>query len=232
MDIIPVIDLLDGHVVHARRGDRSNYRPIHSILRNGSEPLSIIDGLLELYPFKQIYIADINAIQKRCSHERLILEIKDKHPDLKIWLDAAIQNLVTVQSWNQNGIFCVIGSESLTSIETYDAIARSLKHRFALSLDFMRGHFLGPQTLLQNPDLWPQDVIAMNLDRVGSEQGPDIQLLASLISKSASVYAAGGVRHQADLQSLADIGVKGTLVASAIHLGHIQKEQIKAILDA
>ena len=38
MKLIPVIDLKAGEVVHARRGDRDNYRPIVSPLCRGSRP--------------------------------------------------------------------------------------------------------------------------------------------------------------------------------------------------
>ncbi len=63
----------------------------------------------------------------------------------------------------------------------------------------------------------------MNLARVGSQAGPDFDLLRSLQWQGAGkrFYAAGGVRHGTDLQALADMGVSGALIASALHDGHI-----------
>jgi phosphoribosylformimino-5-aminoimidazole carboxamide ribotide isomerase len=229
MEIIPVADLLDSRVVHARRGDRANYRPIRSQLCPDSEPLAVIDGLLELYPFRQLYIADLNAIQGRSSHRSVIQAIRHRHPHLEIWLDAAIRDCETAQAWQELGVCCVIGSESLPDIETYTAISASLNRSFVLSLDFARGVFLGPAELLRQPDAWPSHVIAMNLDRVGSDSGPDLALLHSLKINAKALYAAGGVRDESDLLMLAGNGIAGALIASALHTGRIGKFEIDAI---
>jgi len=69
MIIIPVLDLMNGEVVHAKHGNRHEYLPIKSVLTYSSEPLAVVQALLALYPFKQLYIADINAIQKTGSHK-------------------------------------------------------------------------------------------------------------------------------------------------------------------
>src|SRR5690606_40358176 len=100
-------------------------------------------------------------------------------------------------------------------IETYTRIVQRLERQFALSLDFARDDFLGPVELLQQPELWPQRVIAMNLDRVGSNGGPDTVLLRTLRSSAQALYAAGGVRNETDLQTLAAGGIAGALIASA-----------------
>ena len=41
MRIVPVIDLLGGQAVRARRGDRANYRPVQSALVAGSDPVDV-----------------------------------------------------------------------------------------------------------------------------------------------------------------------------------------------
>ena len=46
MQVIPVIDLSRGRVVHARRGQRELYQPLRSPLCVGSEPLAVVEGLL------------------------------------------------------------------------------------------------------------------------------------------------------------------------------------------
>ena len=49
--VVPVIDLMGGQVVHARRGDRSNYRPLESALARSSDPLEVVRALLAAAPF-------------------------------------------------------------------------------------------------------------------------------------------------------------------------------------
>lgn len=230
MDIIPVIDLMDGQVVHARYGDRANYQPIQSGLCAGSEPYDVVSSLLELYPFKRLYIADINAIQGRGDHAGIILQLKARHPALEIWLDAAIHLAETAKNWQQQGIYCVIGSESLSDIHHYHQIKEALMGQFALSLDFSRGQFIGPQPLLQQEALWPKRLIAMSLDKVGSGSGPDLPLLKSLHRGPTQIYAAGGVRNADDLRTLKASRVSGVLLASVLHAGQLSSKEIEGII--
>ena len=61
---IPVIDLKGGVVVRARHGDRASYRPIETPLSRTSEPLDVVAGLLSLHPFRTLYVADLDAIER------------------------------------------------------------------------------------------------------------------------------------------------------------------------
>ena len=65
MNIIPVIDIRDGIVVHARGGERANYQPLKSLLTQSVKLEQVIDDLLAWYPFKQLYIADLDAIEQK-----------------------------------------------------------------------------------------------------------------------------------------------------------------------
>ncbi len=88
MFIIPVIDLFAGNVVHARRGHRESYKKIQTPLCHGSSPLAVIKGFLSLYPFTNIYIADLNAIKDDGNNDKIISELLHHHPDVCFWLDA------------------------------------------------------------------------------------------------------------------------------------------------
>jgi phosphoribosylformimino-5-aminoimidazole carboxamide ribotide isomerase len=230
MDIIPVIDLMQGQVVHARRGERKHYAPVQSALCSSSEALDIVGALLDLHPFDRIYIADIDAIQRRGHHRNLIAQIRARHPQLEIWLDAGIAHAREWLQWKSLETNCVIGSESVGSVDDY----RELRDRCAalavLSLDFAVQGYRGPQALLQDPQLWPDKVIAMTLAQVGSDAGPDRRQLARIMAAAhGKVFAAGGVRNMHDLHQLAAMGVSGALVASALHAGRLASAEIAAL---
>ena len=76
MEIIPVIDLMHGQVVHARMGQRQHYQPIQSLLCSSSAPIDVVSALLELYPFERMYIADLDAITGQGDHLATILHIQ------------------------------------------------------------------------------------------------------------------------------------------------------------
>ena len=65
MDVIPVIDIKNGQVVHAQGGRRDSYRPIRTPLSPTSAPADVAAGLLRLAPFRNLYIADLDAIEGR-----------------------------------------------------------------------------------------------------------------------------------------------------------------------
>ncbi|HCU85861.1 MAG TPA: hypothetical protein DGR15_12150, partial [Methylophilus sp.] len=88
-----------------------------------------------------------------------------------------------------------------------------------LSLDFFEDGFHGPDRLLTETGLWSQPTILMSLPKVGANQGPEVEKISSLKNQhpQQAIYAAGGVRHVADIQALAQAGADGVLIASALH---------------
>lgn len=232
MQIIPVIDLLNGVVVHAKKGERQLYQPMASLLTDSSEPLAIVTALLNLYPFAQLYIADLNAIQKSektyCINFQLIESIVKNFPQLEVWLDAGISNQSEWYIWQKLKVRLVLGSENFSHLEDYHSIKQQSKN-FILSLDFMPKGYQGPLELLDNTEHWPQDVVLMSLANVGSNQGVDSTLLTETLAraKKFNLYAAGGVRNIDDLLWLKKIGVQGALIATALQKKQISSTQLE-----
>lgn len=221
MKLVPVLDLMAGQVVHARRGERENYQPIRSILCPSSAPEAILQSLIENFTSDTIYIADLDAIRFRRPQLKLIEQLKTRFPNIEIWLDAGISERSGFEFMTGLGLGTpVIGSESLVDSTWLEQLKRET---WILSLDFKRGDFLGPAPLLAHPPGWPNRVLAMNLARVGSELGPDFGLLEMLQLRrpDCSLFAAGGVRNKDDLVELKRRGIAGALVATALHSGRI-----------
>jgi phosphoribosylformimino-5-aminoimidazole carboxamide ribotide isomerase len=229
MEIIPVIDLMHGQVVHARFGLRQHYQPIQSSLCDSSEPIAVVGALLELYPFDRLYIADLAAIQGENNHFQTILAIQDSFPQLEIWLDSGIDGVDKLKDLKRLSVSHVIGSENIKSIDAIIDLKQALGEAFILSLDFNAQGFLGPRELLEKPQYWPQQVIAMTLYKVGSHAGVDNKLLTSLLNKKTSqkIYAAGGVRNLDDLKQINEIGITGALIASALHNQQLSSKEIR-----
>jgi phosphoribosylformimino-5-aminoimidazole carboxamide ribotide isomerase len=232
MQIIPVIDLSRGRVVHARRGQRDLYQPVRSLLCAGSEPLAVVEGLLRLHPFASLYVADLDAIQGSGDNRAALLALRGTFPGLSIWLDAGFADEAACRDWlaTDDGQL-VLGSEAQPDGALLERLTRSGDaDRTVLSLDFRGDGFVGPPALLQRSDLWPRRLIAMTLARVGSGEGPDLDRLRSLqaVAAGRELHAAGGVRDLSDLGRLAAIGVAGVLVASALHDGSLGRAELDA----
>lgn len=230
--LIPAIDLAQGRVVHAYRGQRDEYQPLRSRLCRSCEPSDVIAGLLGLHAFTTLYIADLDALQDKGDQSTVIKQIRDRFPDLELWIDAGIHTLPRCRRWRQGAprTTAVLGSETLSDTALLQN-KRVTECDTVLSLDFKGNRLLGPADLLERPEHWPTRIIAMCLDQVGSAQGPDTERLRQLERKSphSELFAAGGVRDLDDLLQLRQLGVVGALLASALHDGRIDAAHITAL---
>ena len=232
LQLIPVMDLMNGQVVHAREGRRAEYAPIRSKLCAGSSPEVIVDALLALHPFDTIYFADIDAIQRMGANTAALQRLHTRHPDVEFWVDAGIADEAELQDWMERGLGRpVIGSESLRDAD-FMLAARNICSDVTpiLSLDYIGKEFRGPERLLKEPEhFWPQNVLAMNLQRVGSDRGPDFALIVELARRvpGCRVHAAGGVRGVEDLARVAAEGASGALMASALHDGRLDSAALR-----
>jgi phosphoribosylformimino-5-aminoimidazole carboxamide ribotide isomerase len=231
--VIPVIDLKNAQVVHAKHGNRHAYLPIKSILSASSDAFSVVEGLLKLYPFRTIYIADIDAICDTGHHFEQIELLSGMYPQIAWWIDNGVRNVNARLLYAlPANIRAVFGSENIHTLQDYRAMSYAYKSRHVLSLDKLDNVELGASELHHTGLYWPDDVICMTLNNVGSNTGPDTARLQALQQlnlarkKPANLYAAGGVRNMEDLLALKQLGVAGALVASALHSGEITAPQL------
>jgi phosphoribosylformimino-5-aminoimidazole carboxamide ribotide isomerase len=230
VEVIPVIDLKGGVVVHARMGRRDQYHPIETPLSPTSHPVDVVRGLLSVHPFTTLYIADLDAIARSGNNDPILQRLKAEFARLTFWVDRGIADYGAADDWLRDGVaHLVLGSEALA-----DA---GLVHRFAhdprviLSLDFRDDALLGPPALLTQANHWPESVIVMTLARVGSGAGPDLARLCTIraAAPAKKIYAAGGVRDGADLIALQKAGIAGALVASSLHEGRLSGPDLKRL---
>ena len=230
MLIIPVLDISQGQVVHAYQGMRNNYRPIQSRLTTGSDPVRIINALLKLYPFEIFYIADLDAIENYGNNSVIIESLPAHFPATCFWIDAGITTDHTLPYHGVSGFQSVLGSENRLSYKDTSKLL-NCQPEPVLSLDFSEFGLIGGQELLRRTDTWPGQIIVMTMHRVGSSSGPDLERFQMIqhLAPSKSIFAAGGIRHQQDLENLDQLGAAGALVATALHDLSITSEIISSL---
>jgi phosphoribosylformimino-5-aminoimidazole carboxamide ribotide isomerase len=230
--MIPVIDVLDGIVVHAVRGKRKEYKPINSILCSSTDPLEVA-SVLGTCGFDELYLADLDAITgKRANYSlySLVVEITG----LKLMVDAGVSDLEKAEEVLGSGVSkVVIGTETLKSLDfVSEAVEKFGNKSVVISLDlfgntvlsrFSPSDFAEPLALLSEFEKrGVEQVIVLDLARVGSGEGVDFQLLETALAGSKiKLFVGGGVRDMKDLIELNKIGVSGVLLATALHSGKI-----------
>jgi len=216
--VIPVIDLMGGQVVRARMGDRASYLPLGSPLSPTSDAVDVVRGLLGVFPFPALYVADLDAIQGSGDNSQTLRRIRAESPSLQVWVDNGVADASALHAFNEaDPGTLVIGSESQRDSKLIAQNRDST--RVVLSLDFRGDAFQGPQDILSEPALWPHRIIVMTLARVGSDAGPDLARFAAIrsIAGGRELYAAGGVRDASDLSALKAAGAFGALISTALH---------------
>lgn len=225
MRVIPVIDLKDGQVVHARQGRRDSYQPIASPLCANSEIFKVLEAFLGVYPFDTFYIADLNALTGNGNHDAWVAALLRTFPQIDFWIDKGYVANSELLGKPAN-YRPVLGSESLIE-DSLVELAR-FQGRYILSLDYFGDEARGPQALFSDASYWPEQVIVMTLGRVGGGQGPDYQRLETFCRgyPHTQFIAAGGVRDFDDLLRLRNLGIRQVLIASALHDRSIGKNDV------
>lgn len=234
--LIPVVDLLAGQVVRAVGGQRSAYRPIVSALCRGSDPVVVARALCTRSAASRLYLADLDALTGGRLQLPVLRQLLQALPEVQeLWLDGGFADADAAARMAQAlgalaaRVVPVFGSESLGSRAALAEIT-ALNPRAVLSLDRRGSQRLDPAGCWDAPELWPQQLVVMTLDRVGSARGPDLQALAEVQARApaARLVGAGGVRSEADLAAAAAAGASAWLVASALHDGLLQAQPAAA----
>jgi HisA/HisF family protein len=229
IEIIPVVDLKGGKAVGAVGAlGRAAYAPLSTPHCPTGDPVDAARGFLAIHPFKKLYIADLDAIEGGEARDSTLERIRHEFPNLELWVDNGLNEEAACRAWMAKGLGrLALGSESQR--------APGLAPRLGavLSLDFRKGMFLGPRAILDEPRSWPHEVIGMTLDEIGAAKGPDLRLLEWMrrMAPEAAVYAAGGVRNASDMKILANLGVRGALVATALLNGSLSSRDIRGLIE-
>jgi phosphoribosylformimino-5-aminoimidazole carboxamide ribotide isomerase len=154
-------------------------------------------------------------------------------PGFRLWVDAGVRSLDQALRLAESGIEqIVVGLETISGPAALGDICRQLgPERVVFSLDLKAGRPLGAS---QATDAWSiaQQAIAcgvarlivLDLESVGMGQGTGTEILCGRLVEAypkVEIIAGGGIRDQGDIDRLAQCGVAGVLVASALHDGRI-----------
>ncbi|WP_292388727.1 HisA/HisF-related TIM barrel protein [Methanosarcina sp. UBA5] len=224
--VIFVMDIFNRSVVLAKGGVREKYRPVSdsSTICSSSDPVDIVKLL---HP-REIYIADLNVLQGKGPLEMNTGVIQEVSLRADTMLDFGISAPQDVEKALSIAGTAVIGTETGTLSAIKDAACGN-SGRISVSIDIKHGKVLkndpelpeSPFEIVKLLNYLPlKDLIFLDLDRVGTASGFDSEFLRKLVECSRhSVLLAGGVKDMEDLFILDKLGIKGALVATAIHLG-------------
>ncbi len=213
-------------------GRRADYAPILSPFGSADDPAAIARGLLAVTSSPALYVADLDAIEGTGNHFELVRGLSYALPDTTLWVDAGFSDVADCAFWLPLGATLVIGSESLDAVDDWRDIHSAFGESVVLSLDVGSDGERGPEPLFSDPALWPSRLVAIDLSRVGTGAGPDIDRLRSILDMAdgRAVFSGGGVRDAADLAAIKALDAQGALISTALHTSAITENEIAALL--
>jgi len=221
--LIPVLDVMRGVVVHAVKGQRSEYKPLTSsvLCDKPSDPLRMLRCLKDA-GFSEVYIADLDSIEGRGSNADVVRYARSL--GLRVYADIGRRGLEFAE---ELGLEFVIGTEYLaypSELVLHRGRTVSLD-MVGLSVKFANGTVPLAEALSKIADLGIsyRRLLIIFLDRVGSMEGPNIEAV-KIIRRiyRGELIVGGGIRGPQDLEVLEHLGVDGVIIATALHRGLIK----------
>lgn len=224
IEIVPVLDLIGNQAVSGKSGNRSTYTPLNTIYAPNSDPLNIANGL-ELNGAKEIYIADLDLIEKQGNN---LYKIKDVNTVLPVMLDCGIRDFESFKFYLDFAYKLIVATETIESIDEMRKIFNTFpRERIVVSVDIKDGQLYSnnlDMSLEEFRDvlreLDPNEIILLNISDVGTGNGYDIRFLDDFKEFKDKIIIGGGI-NQEDLEPLERYGVKKALIGTALHNGSI-----------
>ena len=218
MDLILALDLMNGLVVHGKKGERSTYRPLTWGVASSAEPLAYVRDMKP----RSLYIADLDRIEGVGSHDRAILDC----------CRLVERCLVDRGSRSPEDAACGENMFPVIGTETAGEDLMAYNGGF-LSVDIVDGKVIprgeDPLRILRLAEKGDfEGCIILSLGSVGTESGiPSLPLEEMRATFTRTLLFGGGVASLDDLRLLADLGFDGAIVATAVHRGAIPLEVVR-----
>lgn len=232
--LIPVIDVMHGQVVHAAGGVRSAYRPLTSKITTSTHPLIVARALIETTEAREIYVADLDAIEGRTQISAAVVELVQASP-VPVWLDGGFGDGREVAGYDLPHLRPVVGFETCLPPQSWNRASTTSRPGFSIDMrddqligDWrgwsLKNNFDAPGLARKAIELGCCRLIILDLSRVGSGKGcgtDDVLKAIRANHPHIELIAGGGVNDWQDIERLSACGVDAVLAATAIHQGRL-----------
>ena len=244
LQILPVLDVMDGRVVRGVAGRREEYRPVKSVLTESCDALEVADAIRSRFGISAIYLADLDAILRRTPNLEIIRSLTDG--GFQLLVDAGLRTCEDATAIAAAGARqLVAGLETLSGPgELSRLIERYGPSRIVFSLDLRDGRPMGDVAgwteadplgiARQAAEAGCTQFIVLDVARVGTEAGvPTLPLCSEMRAQwpRLTIITGGGIRGIEDLRRLDPAVVNGVLIASAIHNGSVTRADLASLTE-
>lgn len=235
MQILPAIDIKNGHAVRLVKGDFEQETVVNDNVLDQASIFMEAD-------IQYIHVVDLDgALEGRAANRDLIAKIKEM-TGLAIEVGGGIRTIEQIEDYLSVGINrVIIGSMAVKHPQfVKEALDKFGSDKIVVGIDAKNGMvategWLETSTVdyislaLEMEKMGVRLLIYTDVDRDGTLTGPNFEHYEKLIAHltSAKVIASGGIHALSDLQQLEKIGVAGTIVGKAYYNGDISLKELR-----
>jgi len=242
MQIIPAIDIKDGHCVRLKQGD------MQSVTVFSEDPAAMAQHWLELGA-QRLHLVDLNgAIAGKPVNELAIREIVSViGEEIPVQLGGGIRDMDTIERYLDDGIsYIVIGTAAVKNPGLLHEACSAFPGHILVGLDArdgkvatdgwskMTGHDV-VDLAKKFQDYGVEAIVYTDIGRDGMLTGVNIDATVKLAQRlTIPVFASGGLSSLADIEKLCaveEVGIEGVICGRAIYSGELDFAAAQARAD-
>ena len=222
MQVIPAIDLLGREAVRLERGD-------YARVTEYGEPTKLAAGFAAAGA-RWIHIVDLDGARAGLIRPVVVAALVHASAPASVQASGGVRSVADAETLVRAGASRVVVGTAAWAL--LDELVAALGERLVVALDVRDGVVRTRGWTESALDL--DDAVARcgasgvprllctAIDRDGTLDGPDLELVGRVVERSAlPVLAAGGIRSEADVDALEDAGAEGAVVGRALLEGRL-----------
>ncbi|MFQ5816087.1 MAG: HisA/HisF-related TIM barrel protein [Candidatus Hydrothermarchaeaceae archaeon] len=216
MEVIPVLDIMDGKAVAGKSGRRWEYRELETVYAVSPDPLEIAKAL----PHRRLYVADLDGITEGRPDYSLLEMLSGAK---RLIVDVGVRDYGDYMRAKALDVEVVVATETLRGDGT---LHRMVEEGCIVSIDMKDGGVLSSSLGFETPsdafgyfrDRGADKFIFLDISAVGTLGGNRFGFLEHIDTSGAEIMVGGGIVPE-DIPVLDEMGVDGVLVGTALHKG-------------
>ncbi|MBN3894526.1 MAG: 1-(5-phosphoribosyl)-5-[(5-phosphoribosylamino)methylideneamino]imidazole-4-carboxamide isomerase [Nostoc sp. NOS(2021)] len=239
MDVIPAIDLLEGHCVRLYQGDYDRSQVF------SENPADVAKQWVD-QGATRLHIVDLDGAKAGKVVNLGAIEAIAHAVSVPIEIGGGLRDRTSVQQLFNLGVqWAILGTIAVEQPQLVQELCAEFPEQIIIGIDARDGRVatrgwletsevLATQLAVQMQELGAAAIIYTDIHRDGTLTGPNLEALRELAAAiSIPIIASGGVSSLTDLLSLLALepqGVTGVIVGRALYTGDILlKEALRAI---
>lgn len=234
MDVIPAIDILDGHCVRLYQG---NYQQSEVF---GDDPVEIAQQWYS-QGAKYLHVVDLNGAREGEPKNLKIIEAIARSIPIHVQVGGGLRDRNTILAVLGTGVSRVIlGTIAVEKPQLVADISAEFPEQILVGIDARAGkvatrgwletsEVLATELAKRMTNIGIAGIIYTDIYRDGTMQGANLEALSQLASSiNIPVIASGGISSLSDLMgvmALEPLGVSGAILGKSIYTGSINLRQ-------